>query len=105
MDIKYKTINPLLYKYHDIKKRATKKKMKISTFKLLKRFLKKPCYYCKETKNIGLDRIKNHLGYTTTNVIPCCHRCNFTRNINWTVEEAKAMISLGLKMRAEKTST
>jgi len=47
-----------------------------------------PCHYCgveplktyvvksgKFTYN-GIDRVKNSIGYTETNVVPCCHVCN-----------------------------
>jgi hypothetical protein len=39
------------------------------------------CAYCgeKEPKQLGLDRIYNDQGHTTTNVVPCCARCNFIR--------------------------
>jgi hypothetical protein len=28
----------------------------------------------------GLDRINNHKGYTTNNVVPCCKYCNYAKN-------------------------
>lgn len=37
------------------------------------------CIYCgapKELTNIGIDRIDNEMGYTTSNCVPCCRHCN-----------------------------
>jgi isocitrate lyase len=48
------------------------------------------CYYCKKSLpkcGVGLDRIHNDLGYTIDNVVPCCSRCNTTRNENFTHQE------------------
>lgn len=67
-----------------------------------KELISKPCFYCGDTLSgtgSALDRINNSLGYIPRNVLPCCGRCNTTRNSHWTVEEAAAMIKLGLKMR------
>lgn len=64
------------------------------------------CHYCGEPpKNIitnpyrnrkpftynGLDRVDNTLGYTKSNVVPCCKMCNIAKN-NHTVEEFKNWI-------------
>ncbi len=57
------------------------------------------CYYCNKQDPLGLDRLDNSRGYIEGNVIPCCYHCNKTRGEFWSVEEAKAMIELGLKMR------
>lgn len=65
------------------------------------------CYYCDaEPSNLskkeaewskyrynGLDRIDPKLGYVTENVIPCCKRDNYIRNVFLTVEETKIMVS------------
>jgi len=41
----------------------------------------KPCMYCADTINgIGIDRINNSVGYTATNVIPCCTTCNWMKH-------------------------
>jgi hypothetical protein len=42
------------------------------------------CIYCgapKEVAAIGIDRIDNEFGYTTSNCVPCCRHCN-TRKLN-----------------------
>lgn len=37
----------------------------------------KPCDYCGDILSmIGLDRIDNSIGYSLTNVVPCCWPCN-----------------------------
>ena len=50
------------------------------------------CYYCGTpngtpdeegvaTLLIGIDRVDPTGGYTLENVVPCCHQCNFSKNI------------------------
>jgi len=92
------------HRYCDMKRRCKKKGYDIAPFEDIQHLINSICYYCGEASQ-GLDRIDNSVGYTKDNVLPCCGRCNKTRGEDWTVEEAKAMILLGLKMRAEKTST
>jgi hypothetical protein len=68
----------------------------------------RPCYYCDgllgalPKRQGGLDRIDNMRGYEVGNVLPCCRTCNSTRNLNFTVEETKAMIGTVIKMRGLK---
>lgn len=54
--------------------------------------ISKTCEYCAgplpETK-VGLDRIDNSLGYTLTNVVPCCRYCNQMRSNIFTYQEFK----------------
>lgn len=56
---------------------------------------KENCTYCGGSTGmgIGLDRIDNSCGYSTSNVLPCCGRCNLTRGNRYTVEETRRMIS------------
>lgn len=65
----------------------------LEQFKLL---LNSPCYYwsshTKPEVGSGLDRIDNSLGYHITNVLPCCTKCNISRQDNFTVEEWKVAI-------------
>ena len=50
------------------------------------------CFYCGDTKHLGLDRIDNNKGHTKDNCVVCCYDCNCARNRNFTFEE---MIELG----------
>jgi hypothetical protein len=41
----------------------------------------KPCHYCNDLiDTIGLDRLNNTIGYTVSNVVPCCKSCNFMKH-------------------------
>jgi hypothetical protein len=68
-----------------------------------------PCAYCEnKIGNVqtelgaGLDRIDNSLGYTTSNVVPCCGFCNKLRSDVLTVEETKAAVEAILRLRTNK---
>lgn len=58
------------------------------------------CHYCSTTTmpetGSGLDRKDNSLGYTLTNVVPCCFTCNKIKSDCLTYEEM-LMISVALK--------
>lgn len=44
------------------------------------RVIVQPCTYCGYHENyVGIDRIDNTKGYTTTNITPCCHPCNWAK--------------------------
>jgi len=43
-----------------------------------------------------LDRIQCSLGYTTDNILPCCHRCNMTRNVMSLHECVTLYVCIGL---------
>lgn len=53
------------------------------------------CYYCSESLlsecGIGLDRIDNKKNYTSSNVFPCCARCNDVRGNKYTIEQMKVI--------------
>jgi hypothetical protein len=40
----------------------------------------KPCHYCGNTNNNGIDRLDNSKGYTLKNSVPCCNTCNMMKN-------------------------
>jgi hypothetical protein len=47
------------------------------SFEQFMTFWNKPCFYCNsEINTIGLDRVDNSIGYTLSNVVPCCITCN-----------------------------
>lgn len=35
-----------------------------------------PCFYCGCKPAGGIDRVDNGIGYTASNVVPCCWECN-----------------------------
>jgi hypothetical protein len=91
-----------------IRARCTARRRKLPFFLTEEEYLKlisNPCYYCGESleKEMGggLDRIDNakNIGYTISNVLPCCTRCNQSRQDHFTVEEFKVMIQALLKFR------
>lgn len=57
------------------------------------------CFYCGDTKRLGLDRIDNTKGHTKDNVVVCCYECNIARADNFTLEE---MLTLGNAIRIIK---
>lgn len=71
----------------------------------IKRFWQKPCFYCDvEIKTIGLDRIENKLGYTPSNIISCCRRCNIARNNQTQGEFIEMCAKIARKHCAEVTN-
>lgn len=61
------------------------------------------CLYCSAPLNqvlgIALDRLNNDLGYTVSNVVPCCGKCNQIRNVHLTHEEMKVAMKAVLEYR------
>lgn len=57
------------------------------------------CFYCGDTKRLGLDRIDNTKGHTKDNVVVCCYECNVARADNFAHEE---MLILGNAIRTIK---
>lgn len=54
------------------------------------KLIKQVCFYCGRplcSTGCGLDRIDNKKGYSDTNVVPCCGRCNTTRGARFTHTE------------------
>ena len=42
--------------------------------------IEKPCHYCNEHyTGLGLDRVDNNIGYTKSNIVPCCPTCNMMK--------------------------
>ncbi len=58
--------------------------------------IRKPCLYCGDIENIGLDRIDNNKGHEKANVVPCCYSCNCARMNNFSFDEMK-LIGLAIK--------
>jgi hypothetical protein len=63
-----------------------------------------PCHYCSgstEGTGAGLDRIDNSLGYSVSNVLPCCTACNKIRGEAMSVYEAERVIAYLMELRRE----
>jgi len=60
-------------------------------------FWKKPCAYCgSDVETAAIDRIDNLLGYSPTNCVSCCYRCNVIKN-KYSVEETNQHLIRMLK--------
>lgn len=78
------------HKYGDIKANRiytmyrSVSKRKRRAFELTKsqvtQLVKSPCDYCGESLDYnGIDRVDNKKGYTLSNVVPCCSKCNYAK--------------------------
>lgn len=76
------------------------------TFEEFFKLLRKNCFYCESAPSnkkrhrsypgkifyySGLDRKDNKKGYTSSNVVPCCQRCNKIKSDLFTFEEMQAL--------------
>jgi hypothetical protein len=112
-------LKPSIYKARDKRaKRSPKSRFKFSIKRAIERkltwditfedylcLIKTPCYYCNNLLGsqvetaVGLDRIKNDIGYQLDNVLPCCRACNVLRNDILTSEETKYVVAYILQLR------
>ena len=46
------------------------------TFDEFQELVTSRCHYCESQPSNGVDRLDSHLGYETSNVVPCCTKCN-----------------------------
>jgi hypothetical protein len=60
----------------DANKRSLTNELSKENFSI---FMKSLCYYCGKCKASGVDRIDNGLGYTISNCVAACRRCNCTK--------------------------
>lgn len=80
-DKKYKDSRQFRRKYRSIIENAKSRNIKVLlTQDEIKSIIDQPCYYCGETKNIGIDRIDSNKDYTLDNCVPCCKICNRMKN-------------------------
>src|SRR6185437_15881112 len=50
------------------------------TEQLVRELIDMGCFYClRKSSRMTLDRIDNTIGHVSTNVLPCCWRCNSIR--------------------------
>lgn len=62
------------------------------------------CHYCISPLNktgCGLDRIKNDIGYTIDNVVPCCWECNAIKGDRLTYEEMMLVAKVLVEFRGK----
>jgi hypothetical protein len=62
-----------------------------------------PCHYCGTLDGFrGLDRLDNSIGHLQSNVVPCCHLCNYARNDHFTPEEFKLIGAAIAQIRSNR---
>ncbi len=67
-----------------------------------------PCYYCKgrlcgqTRRGVGLDRLRNEIGYVLGNVVSCGGRCNRMKSDWMTPEETLAAVDAILRLRGQR---
>lgn len=68
--------------------------------------LSKGCSYCEKDLSLetgcGLDRLNNDEGYTLTNVVPCCGKCNQIKNLHLSHDEMKVGMKAIIEFRKKK---
>lgn len=53
--------------------------------------ISEPCFYCGDVPAMGIDRVNPMEGYSKSNSLPCCRRCNFAKH-TMTLEEFREHI-------------
>lgn|GEM_PF-3842166 len=75
------------------KGRGLKFEIDLATYSKL---IAQDCHYCQTSiekeMGTGLDRLDSNDDYVAKNVVPCCTRCNISRNENFTPDEWKYMM-------------
>jgi len=70
------------YRWGEFQRQAKRRRLTIAiTESHHARLTACPCSYCGtvSTAPIGVDRFINEEGYTDSNSVPCCKRCNFMK--------------------------
>lgn len=77
---KPKTYNPIA-KYSIYKSSAKKRGYEFNLTKeyFLSLVVDAICHYCRDSEFIGVDRLKNDIGYTIDNTVSCCSQCNYMK--------------------------
>jgi len=75
------------YRIKDLRRFNVEHKLNVNWF--INNILKNKCYYCKDTQNLGCDRLDNNKPHYIDNVVPCCFICNTARNNHFTPKEFK----------------
>ena len=79
------------YKFKRYKRKATEKGLLFELdFKLFENLISSPCEYC-GGKGFGVDRVDSSEGYTISNCVSCCTKCNLMK-FDYTMEEFKEQL-------------
>lgn len=107
------------YLYRKTANKAVFRKLEFSlSFEDFIYLVLQPCFYCREVetnsyshrcfnfsfKYNGLDRVDNRLGYTKSNVVPCCIKCNKAK-LEMTTQEFQDWIKRVNKYYIENANT
>jgi hypothetical protein len=71
------------------------------SFEFWKALVSRPCEYCDgllSPQGSGMDRKDSSLGYTESNVVPCCGRCNRVKN---SIVSYESMLRVGKILREQ----
>lgn len=94
-------------RYSRLKRDAKIRKLSFDiSYKDFLTIYQKPCIYCGEKEEIGLDRIDNNRGYAIDNVVPACPTCNYFRGRlvqKDFINQCKKITNYQLKNPAPKT--
>lgn len=73
-----KSSKKISYRYEQYKKGAYSRSIPFElSMDDFSKFWNKNCSYCdSKIETIGLDRVDSKLGYTNSNIVPCCFDCN-----------------------------
>lgn len=75
-------------RFMSVRQRASKRELPFDlTIDFIRVILTKPCVYCGETGDMQLDRKVGESGYTMSNVVPACKRCNTVKSMYLTYEQ------------------
>ena len=67
-------------KFTSYKARSRKKGLDFELdFETFKSFILANCYHC-GGEGYGIDRLDSSKGYTTSNSVPCCSECNYSKS-------------------------
>lgn len=96
--------NPERTKFLYAKADSKRRKLEFALdFEWLKIFWQQGCTYCGKNllleKGISADRLDNELGYTITNIVPCCGTCNSIKSNILTHDEMKVAMKAIIELR------
>jgi 5-methylcytosine-specific restriction endonuclease McrA len=75
--------SPLVQQYRLYQRNALQRNIdfRLTISQFIKIIVSAPhCHYCKQEKQLGVDRVENSKGYTIENCVACCGPCNRKKN-------------------------